>query len=36
MGSNEVRYEVALGYKPEGPAAKLPARKYEKYFHVIK
>jgi nitroreductase len=32
----EVHYGVALGYKPEGPAAKPPARKYEKYFHVIK
>ncbi len=34
--SYEVHYGVALGYKPEGPAAKPPARKYEKYFHVIK
>jgi nitroreductase len=32
----EAHYGVALGYKPEGPAAKPPARKYEKYFHVIK
>jgi nitroreductase len=32
----EVHYGVALGYKPEGPAAKPPARKYEKYYHLIK
>lgn len=31
----EVHYGVALGYRPEGPAANPPARKYEKYFHVI-
>jgi nitroreductase len=31
----EVRYGVALGYKGEGPQAKPPARKYEKYFHLI-
>jgi nitroreductase len=32
----EVHYGVALGYRPEGPAANPPARKYEKYYHVIK
>jgi len=32
----EVHYGVALGYKPEGPVANPPARKYDKYFHVIK
>ena len=31
----DVYYGVALGYKGEGPQAKPPARKYEKYFHVI-
>jgi nitroreductase len=32
----EVHYGVALGYKPEGNVANPPARKYDKYFHVIK
>jgi nitroreductase len=32
----EVHYGVALGYKSEGPAAKPPARKFEKCYHIIK
>jgi nitroreductase len=32
----EVHYGIALGYKPEGPVANPPARKYEKYYHLIK
>jgi nitroreductase len=32
----EVQYGVALGYRPAGPAAKPPARKRERYYHVIK
>jgi nitroreductase len=31
-----VHYAVALGYRPEGAHANPPARKYEKYYHVIK
>jgi nitroreductase len=32
----EVLYGVSLGYKPEGPVAKPPARKNEKFYNVIK
>jgi nitroreductase len=31
-----VHYGVALGYRPEGFSASPPARKHEKYYHVIK
>ena len=31
-----VHFGVALGYRPEGFNANRPARKYEKYYHVIK
>jgi nitroreductase len=33
---HEVHYGLALGYRPEGPVAKPPARKQERYYHVIK
>jgi nitroreductase len=32
----EAHYGVALGYRPEGPAAKPPARKRERYYHVVR
>jgi nitroreductase len=32
----EVYYGVALGYRPDGQAAKPPARKYGKRYHVIR
>lgn len=32
----EVHYGVALGPKPAGPGPKVPARKYERYYHVMK
>ena len=31
----EVRYGVALGYRPEGAGSQAPARKREKYYHII-
>jgi nitroreductase len=31
-----VHFAVALGYSPGGAGANRPARKFEKYFHVIK
>ncbi len=30
-----VHFGVALGYRPDGFTASRPARKYEKYYHVI-
>jgi nitroreductase len=31
-----VHFGVSLGYRPEGSSETRPARKFEKYFHVIK
>jgi nitroreductase len=31
-----VHFGVALGYRPDGSSANRPARKFEKYYHVIK
>lgn len=32
----EVHYGVALGYKPDGLAPRTPARKFERYFQIIR
>ncbi len=31
----EVRYGLSLGYRPEGVAPQPPARKHEKYYHIL-
>ncbi len=32
----EVRYGLSLGYPPEERAPQAPARKFEKYYHIIR
>ncbi len=32
----EVRYGLSLGYRAEGVAQKPPARKHEKYYHILR